>query len=180
MNVTRQIITLFQKQGDAAYFGEPVTQTQHALQSASLAVGDDATPALVAAALLHDIGHLLHQRGEDAAARGIDARHEIIGAKWLSRFFGPEITEPIRLHVAAKRYLCLADPGYLATLSPASHQSLALQGGPFSANEAEGFTREPHWHAAVQLRRWDEEAKIPGLHVAPLDDYREILERVIR
>ena len=99
MNTVDEILALLRQRGDAAYFGEPVTQTEHALQSAWLAASDGAPPALIAAALLHDVGHLLHQRGESIADEGIDARHEIIGAKWLSRHFGAEITVPIGLQL---------------------------------------------------------------------------------
>jgi len=110
--------------------------------------------------------------------QGIDARHEIIGVTWLSRLFPPEVTEPIRLHVAAKRYLCGADPDYAAALSPASQQSLMLQGGLFSPAEAELFLNEPYSKAAIQLRRWDDAAKIPDLKVEPFESYKELLKRL--
>jgi phosphonate degradation associated HDIG domain protein len=180
MEAVDAIVALFERGGGAAYFGEPVTQTEHALQAAWQAARDGASPELTAAALLHDVGHLLLRRGEDIADRGIDARHEVIGAKWLSRWFGPATAEAVRLHVAAKRYLCRTDVGYAARLSPASRQSLTLQGGTFSPSEADEFTRQPHWEAAVCLRRYDDAAKVRGLQVPPLDEYRELLRRLAR
>src|SRR5258708_24314417 len=104
MSVADAIFHLFATRGDAAYFGEPVSQSEHALQCAWLAVQEQATDALVVAALLHDVGHLIHTEGEDAADRHIDARHEAVGETWLREHFGPEVTEPARMHVDAKRY----------------------------------------------------------------------------
>lgn len=175
MDLAGTILDFFRERGDAAYFGEPVTQTEHALQTAWHASRDGAAPPLILAALLHDLGHLLHQRGEDIADLGIDARHEIIGAKWLSRWYSPEVTEPIRLHVPAKRYLCHVDPFYPPQLSAGSQQSLALQGGAFSAAQVSEFEQQQYWKAAVQLRRWDEKAKVSGLTVPDLAHYRSLL-----
>ncbi len=180
MNIADQIFDLFRSGGDAAYFGEPVSQTEHALQAAYFAAQEGAADSLVLAALLHDVGHLLHGLPEDIADRGVDAHHEAAGHAWLSKRLGPEITEPARLHVAAKRYLCHTDPEYLARLSPASVQSLALQGGPFDDEQARRF-EENSWHRqAVRLRRWDEMAKTPGLQVPGLEHYRAMLEAAAR
>src|SRR5690349_10889305 len=132
MDVVDTIAGLFASRGQALYFGEAVSEAEHALQAAHLAEREGAGDDLVAAALLHDIGHLLHGLGEDVADRGVDGRHEVAGHAWLARWFAPAVAEPVRLHVAAKRYLCATDPAYLARLSPASRQSLELQGGPFS------------------------------------------------
>lgn len=110
------------------------------------------------------------------AEQGIDARHEVGGADWLARFFNERVAGPVRLHVAAKRYLCAADPEYLAELSPASQRSLHLQGGPFSPEETRRFESLPHFAAAVALRRWDDAAKVPGLAVPGLEHYRQHLE----
>jgi len=172
MTVADEIFNLFAQRGDAAYFGEPVSQTEHALQAANLAELEGAPSSLVVAALLHDVGHLLHGWGEDAAERGVDARHEAAGEAWLARYFGPEVTEPVRLHVDAKRYLCRADPAYLEGLSPASLQSLKLQGGPFSAREAAGFESQLYFSEAVRLRRWDDLAKVPSRVVPSCEHYR--------
>src|SRR5262245_5488386 len=179
MSVVDRILQLFAENGRGAYFGEAVTETEHALQSARLAETSGASHELIAAALLHDIGHLLHGLGEDIADRGIDGRHEEGGAAWLARHFGPAVADPVRLHVAAKRYLCAVDPGYHDALSPASRRSLELQGGAFSREEAGRFEREPYWESAVALRRWDDAAKVSGLSVPGLEHYRTCLEAVL-
>lgn len=170
-----EVFCLIRERGAEAYFGEPVSQREHALQTACLAVQANSRPALVIAALLHDVGHLLHDLPETAADDGVDTRHEENGYRWLLSRFGPEIAAPVRGHVAAKRYLCRVDPDYFTRLSPASVQSLALQGGPFSAGEVKEFESFP-WHAdAVCLRRWDDAAKTPGLKVPGLDEYYALL-----
>jgi phosphonate degradation associated HDIG domain protein len=179
VNVLDTVIELFATRGLAEYHGEAVTQREHALQAAHLAERAGAGDALVAAALLHDVGHLLHGLGEDAADRGLDDRHEQIGYKWLARWFGPEVAEPVRLHVAAKRYLCATDPAYAARLSPASRLSLELQGGPFTPAEAEAFRTLPRHADAVRLRHWDDAAKVPGLAVPPLEHYRGRLHALL-
>lgn len=168
------ILALFDRRG-GDHYGEAVTQLDHALQTAHHARSEGQAAALVAAALLHDIGHLLQKHGEDAADRGVDALHERIGAAWLAQGFGPEVTEPVRLHVDAKRYLALREPGYLEALSPASLQSLGLQGGPMDAAEAEAFERLPAFDAAIRLRRYDERGKAEGVSVLPFSDYRPML-----
>jgi [1-hydroxy-2-(trimethylamino)ethyl]phosphonate dioxygenase len=175
MPIVDQILTLFQTHGDAAYFGEPVSQTEHALQAAWQAEREGAPDSLVVAALLHDCGHLLHGLSEEIADEGLDGRHEAVGEAWLTRHFGPDVTEPVRLHVAAKRYLCAVEPGYGRQLSPASLRSLELQGGPMSEEEVQEFEQNPHHQGAVQLRRWDDLAKIPGLPVPGLEHYRSRL-----
>jgi gamma-butyrobetaine dioxygenase len=179
VRVVDEIADLLATRGRALYFGEAVTEAEHALQSAALAEAEGAEDILVAAALLHDVGHLLHNHGEDVAERGIDGRHEEIGCGWLKKWFGPDVAEPVRLHVAAKRYLCAVDPSYLARLSAASRHSLELQGGPFSAAEVKAFEQNPHHAAAVRLRRWDDTAKVVGLQVPPFDHYRPRLESLV-
>jgi gamma-butyrobetaine dioxygenase len=179
MDVVGTIADLLETRGRAMYFGEAVTEAEHALQSAHLAEADGADDALVAAALLHDVGHLLHGHGEDVAERGIDGRHEEIGHAWLTRWFGPSVAEPVQLHVAAKRYLSTTDPTYVEQLSPASRQSLELQGGPFSPAEAAEFERSPFFREAVRLRYWDDAAKVPGLDVPPFDHYRPRLQKML-
>jgi len=179
-NATRDpvsyVLTLFGERGSAAYIGEAVTQTEHALQSAWAAERNSAGPALIAAALLHDVGHLLHGLPEDCAQDGIDDGHEELGARWVEQYFGPAVSEPVRLHVSAKRFLCRTDPVYMQRLSDASILSLRLQGGPLSPGEAEEFLNNPHADAAVALRRWDEQAKVPGLKTPGLDHFRPYLE----
>jgi OPA family glycerol-3-phosphate transporter-like MFS transporter len=174
--VPDQILILFRERGTAAYVGEAVSQTEHALQTAWASEKAGSGSALIAAALLHDVGHLLHHLPADCAQAGIDDRHENLGARWVERHFGPDVSEPIRLHVAAKRYLCVTEPGYLNRLSEASLLSLKLQGGPFSPEEVGQFEQDPHAAAAVALRRWDEQAKIPGLKTPDLEHFRPYLE----
>ncbi|MFN7995196.1 MAG: HD domain-containing protein [Bryobacteraceae bacterium] len=178
MPISDEVIQMFEARGDEAYFGEPVSQLEHALQAAYFASRENAPAWLTVAALLHDVGHLLHDMGENVADRGIDSRHEDLGHAWLSQYFGPEITSPVRLHVAAKRYLCATDPEYLARLSPASVQSLKLQGGPFTEAGIRGFEKLPFWREALRLRRWDDLAKVPGLKVPGLEHYRQMIDAV--
>jgi gamma-butyrobetaine dioxygenase len=175
MTIVDEILGLFARRGAATYHGEAISQTEHALQAAELAERERAPDHLVVAALLHDVGHLLDGQDEDLAARGIDGGHEEAGCGWLTRSFGPEVTEPIRLHVAAKRYLCAVDPSYLDGLSPASRLSLSLQGGPMGAQERAAFERHPAHVDAIRLRRWDDAAKVPGLDVPGLEHYRDRL-----
>lgn len=178
-DMTTRIFALFSEGGATAYVGEAVTQLDHALQAAALAERAGASDALVVAALLHDIGHLVVGGAEDIADHGIDTLHEDAGHQLLAPAFGPEVTEPIRLHVTAKRYLCAIEPGYAASLSPASRESLALQGGVMTAEEARAFARGPWTADAVRLRRWDDAAKVPGLDVPGLSHYRARIEALV-
>ena len=180
MSIVDEIMDLFARRGEAAYHGEAVSQTEHALQAAELAELEGAPDRLVVAALLHDVGHLLEGQDEDLAGRGIDGRHEEAGRAWLSAHFGPEVTEPIYLHVAAKRYLCTVDPAYLAGLSPSSRLSLTLQGDLMGLEERAQFEKNPMYRDAVRLRHWDDTAKVPGLKVRGLEHYRERLEAAVR
>ncbi len=173
-----ELADLFARLG-GLHYGEDVTQLEHALQTAHHAKLDGAPPALIVAALLHDVGHLMQKVGEDAADQGIDTRHEHISAGYLARAFGPEVTEPVRLHVAAKRYRVAIDPDYLARLSKASLQSLALQGGPMSASEVEAFLAEPAAEAALRLRGYDEAGKAPEADVAGFESYHDLLREQI-
>jgi len=166
--------------GADRYGGEEVTQLAHALQSATFAQQEGAPDSLGAAALLHDIGHVVNPKDEGATLRGIDAAHETVGAGYLARWFGPAVTAPVAQHVAAKRYLCQAEDGYFARLSDESVRSLAVQGGPFTAREAEAFLARPYAEAAVALRRWDELAKDPEMVTPSLEDFRPVLERAQR
>ena len=173
MTVTDQVFDLFERRGREAYFGEEVSILEHSLQAAWLATRAGAGPHLVVAALLHDIGHLLHGMAEDIAAHGVDGRHEVAGEAWLRSRFGPEVSEPVRLHVDAKRYLCSVEPEYLAQLSASSMQSLKLQGGAFTAEEMRDFEQNAFFRDAVALRRWDDVAKSPNLVVPGLSAYSE-------
>ena len=179
MSIFAEIEAAFTRRGAESY-GEGVTQLEHALQTGWLAERAGASPALVSAALLHDIGHMLHRLPEDIAEQGIDAQHESIGSAWLSRHFGPEVSEPVRLHVEAKRYLSAAEPGYFDRLSEASKLSLRLQGGPHRPEAAQHFLDLPFAEAAVQVRRWDDEAKILGLRTPGLAHFGPSIEASAR
>jgi phosphonate degradation associated HDIG domain protein len=179
-DVIEEIFRTFAEQGEQQYLGEPVSMTEHMLQSAYAAEQDEAPPHLVAAALLHDYGHLVHGGPEDAAEHGVDTHHEDVAHGFFVEHFGASIAEPIRMHVAAKRYLCAVEPAYLDHLSEASILSLKLQGGPYSQQEVAAFERSPHAEDAVRLRRYDDFGKIPGLDVPGLEHYRSVLESALR
>lgn len=179
-DVVDEIVARFRAAGDEMYLGEPVTVSDHMLQAAACAQRDGAPPELVAAALLHDYGHLIHDLPEDSAEHGVDTRHEEVGFDFLQRSFPPEVTEPIRLHVAAKRYLVAVDPDYRDTLSPASLLSLELQGGPMSQAEIAAFEAGPHAAAACRLRRYDDRAKDPEAATPTLESYTRLLRTLLR
>jgi [1-hydroxy-2-(trimethylamino)ethyl]phosphonate dioxygenase len=165
----QELLDIFVGRATRRYGLSEINQLQHALQSAALAEADDAPPATVLASLLHDVGHMVHDLGEDPAARGVDDRHETLGAAWLAERFGPEVSEPVWLHVAAKRFLCATEPDYFGRLSPDSVRSLALQGGPMSVEEVVAFRTGPLCDEAVRLRRYDEAAKDPHARTPDFD-----------
>jgi gamma-butyrobetaine dioxygenase len=178
------IAELLQSAGARDYLGEPVTVAAHLLQAGALAEAADAPPALVAAALLHDVGHL---RGADPAVTelsgrelmaGSDNRHGHRGAAWLAQWFPPAVTEPVRLHVAAKRYLCAVEPAYFGLLSQASVYTLSVQGGPMTSGEAREFAEHPYAADAVAVRRWDDQAKDPAAAVPDFDHFRPLLDEL--
>jgi [1-hydroxy-2-(trimethylamino)ethyl]phosphonate dioxygenase len=175
MNVIDDIISLFNRRGGSQYGHEAVTQLEHALQSAQLATADGATPILIAASLLHDIGHLLHELPDDAPDQGIDDHHENSAFHYLKKHFQTGVAEITGLHVAAKRYLVTVEPSYRKTLSEPSIVSLGLQGGPMSERERRAFEANPFHAEAVQLRRYDDAAKVPDRIVPPIEAYREML-----
>lgn len=181
MDLIAKIDALFQRRGHLQYSEErhePVTALEHALQCAQLAEWAHAEHSLVAAALLHDLGQLMDGAAWDPAG---DDQHEMAALPLLrAGGFGPDVLEPIRLHVAAKRYLVATDPAYEPGLSPASRHSLVLQGGPMDAAERVLFMAHPHAPAALQLRRWDDLAKRPGKATPPLGYYLALLEDVLR
>lgn len=170
-----RIESLFAVHGSAWYGGEAISQTAHALQCAQLAEQAGEPGPLIVAALLHDVGHLLL-----AESTTTDMRHQEAAAEALAGLFGDDVTEPVRLHVAAKRYLCAVDPAYSGTLSPASVQSLALQGGPYTAAQTDAFAASRHASAAVRLRRYDDLAKVVDLATPPLAHYLDIAARCAR
>jgi phosphonate degradation associated HDIG domain protein len=159
---------IIEGKGHQRYGLSAINQHAHALQAAWLAEQAGCDAALITACLLHDIGHMVHDLGDDPARDRIDDKHEELGQAWLTRWFGPEVTEPVRLHVAAKRYLCAAEPEYFAKLSSDSVRSLALQGGPMPAAEVATYRDNPHAEAATKLRRFDEAAKVKDLETPPV------------
>jgi phosphonate degradation associated HDIG domain protein len=176
MSVTDELLAIFNKRGAGAYFGEDVSVTEHALQAAYFAKASGAAPELILAALLHDIGHLVEEVPDDIAEWTTDAHHEEVGSRWLAARFPPQIFEPVRLHVPAKRYLCATDSAYYGKLSPASVVTLKLQGGPMSEAEVAQFETEPFHRQAVHVRRCDDQGKVAGLLTPVLADYRALIE----
>jgi phosphonate degradation associated HDIG domain protein len=163
---------LFARFGASQYSGEPVTQLEHALQTAHLAEQSGADDALVTACLLHDLGHLLSGQGhgfdDTPSLRGIDDTHQYFALPFLRGLFPDAVLDAIKLHVDAKRYLCHANPGYYAKLSEDSKRSLALQGGIFDAAQAASFIDQTGARDAVMLRQWDDLAKQAELVTPPL------------
>jgi phosphonate degradation associated HDIG domain protein len=157
-----RICAIYESHGDGLYGSEAVSQRDHALQCASLAEAAGGSPELVTAALLHDLGHLVHELGNDPAEHGVDDIHQYLALPFLRPLFPYAVLEPIRLHVDAKRYLCAVEPGYWDSLSLASQRSLELQGGVFTHDESREFIEQSYAADAVRLRRWDDEAKVPG------------------
>lgn len=180
MSVADEVLAIYAAHGAGAYFGERVTITEHCLQAGWFAHVEHAPDSLIVAALLHDIGHLLEAVPDDLAEWTTDAHHEEVGARWLSGRFGADVSEPVRLHVPAKRYLCATDAGYLRCLSSASVHTLALQGGPMSVEETRAFEREPYYREAVRVRHWDDQGKVAGLTVPPLEAYLDMLNAAAR
>jgi phosphonate degradation associated HDIG domain protein len=170
-----EVLDLLERHG-AERYDEEIFQLAHAEQTAALARAVGAPDSLVAAALLHDVGHLL-ELAERAGARDrtTDQRHEARGSAWLAGLFPPAVTAPVALHVRAKRYLCAVDPSYVDRLSAGSVASLERQGGPLTAPEVTAFEGNPGWEDAVALRRWDDEAKVPDLAVPPARSYHTLL-----
>ena len=178
--IVAEIERLFAEEGADEYFGEAVTQATHMLQAAAYAEAAGAPDALIAAALLHDVGHFTGAVSGRELMEGTDNRHSYTGADWLAAWFPQEVTEPVRLHVAAKRYLCAVEPEYFALLSEASVFTLNVQGGPMSAAESERFAAGPFAQQAVALRRWDEAAKDPEAEVPGFEHYRDLLAALVR
>jgi phosphonate degradation associated HDIG domain protein len=169
---------VFAEHGSLGYAGEPVTQLEHALQGAALAEREGASAALITATFLHDLGHMLNLQGETPTARGIDDTHQYFVIPFLRGTFGDEVLEPIRLHVDAKRALCALERDYFDGLSEDSRRSLNLQGGIYSAGEAEQFRARPYAEDAMKLRRWDDLAKVAGAPTPPLEHFLAIARRV--
>lgn len=179
-NIVEFIADIFERRGAESYLGEPVTMSEHMLQGAWLAEQDGAPEELVAAALLHDIGHYTSEFGTYSPDDVEDKHHDEAGGEVLAPFFPPVIVECVRLHVSAKRYLCATDPTYFSKLSPASVHTLSLQGGPMSAEEVAEFRSNPFHDEAVRVRIWDEGGKVADMKTRAFRDYVPLLERVVR
>jgi len=175
--IVAKIADIFARRGAEAYLGEAVTMAEHMLQTATLAHASGASAGLVAAALLHDIGHFTSEFGTYTPDDTFDRQHEAAGAAVLAGHFPPRVVEAVRLHVAAKRYLCAVEQSYHDSLSEASKHSLALQGGPMSPTELADFRRLPFYGDAVQIRRWDDAGKVAGMRTMTFDEFRPILAR---
>lgn len=174
------MLDLFARWGSDPY-DEELSQLDHALQTAALAEAAGATDELVAAALLHDVGHLLELASRDGhgGLPTTDCHHEAVGARYLTTLFGPNVTGPITLHVRAKRYRCSVDPDYLDGLSDGSRRSLFLQGGPADGVEVSSFESNPGFEDALRLREWDDGGKVDGLRVRDIEHYRGLLESLV-
>jgi len=179
-DIIADILNLFNDKGHSEYGGEAVTQLEHALQTATLARENNASDQLITAALLHDIGHLLHELPNDAPLKGIDDVHENKAAIFLRKYFPEAVTEPVRLHVMAKRYLSSTEETYYSLLSEPSKQSLVLQGGLMSSTEVSSFEQNPFFSDAVKLRKWDDQAKVQELTTAPVEDFKKNIAASLR
>lgn len=168
-----EIEALFAEHGDESY-GEGVTMLAHMLQAAALAESEGADDRLVIAALLHDVGHFLQPTDDSFGYH----KHDRSGGDWLAKRFPPEVSEPVRLHVAAKRYLCAVERDYFGKLSAASVYTLSQQGGPMSDAEARAFASSPYHQSAVCLRRWDDSGKVSGVTVRDLPYYRAAIGKL--
>jgi phosphonate degradation associated HDIG domain protein len=168
---------LYLTKGRVAYDGEDVSQLEHALQTATMALQNDQKDAMIVACLLHDIGHLISNKPGDKLLT--DQRHEYKALSFLQQFFGPEVTEPIRLHVEAKQYLCFADSNYWQDLSATSKLSLESQGGIFSANQAAQFLANPYAKDAIKLRHWDDRAKVVGLCTPDFETFTPYIKNLL-
>ena len=175
-NIVNHLLNLLATKGaDLQYGNEDVTQLEHALQCAELAENNNLPNPTIAAALLHDIGHLLYD-GDDPIHEGKDGHHENIGANYLAEYFGAEVIRPIQAHVDSKRYLSAVEEGYYDLLSEASKLSLEAQGGPFTKEEAKIFVAKPFMKEAIELRRFDDQAKILNKKTPSLDYFKHYVE----
>jgi phosphonate degradation associated HDIG domain protein len=179
-SATEHVIRLFEQRGQGRYGSEQVSQLQHALQCAVFAKRQGAGSAMIAAALLHDLGHIIdHQPMPESDNQNLDDAHEQRAYQWIKSNFGKSVADPVRLHVAAKRYLCTVEPEYLAKLSPASLKSFHDQGGLMSQSQIDDFRDEPFAFEAVELRRWDDLAKDPTMQTPTIDDFAPLLDHLV-
>lgn len=170
---------IFHRRGADSYLGEDVTMSEHMLQGAYLAEKSGAEDPVIAAALLHDIGHYTNEFPEDALEKGVNNYHDSAGADVIKDFFPSLVIDAIRYHVAAKRYLCAVEEDYFRRLSNASVHTLNLQGGPMSADEIAVFRSQPHLETIIQVRRWDDEGKVAGVKTPEFSHYAPMLQRIV-
>ena len=156
------------------YLGEKLTIAEHMIQTAMLAEKNNSPQSLICACLLHDIGHFIIQDPDQLVSKSVDGKHEDIAFNFLKNYFKPEVTEPIKLHVSAKRYLC-REKSYYNLLSKASKVSLELQGGKMNNDEAQKFILLKHHKDAITLRKYDDEGKIPNMKIKNINDYKELI-----
>lgn len=178
--VTHKIRSIFEQNGSKNYGVEPVTQLQHALQTATLAEQESADDQLIVAALLHDIGHIMFDEDiPDSVDEDLHDHHEEKAYQWILEHFGTRVADPVRLHVVAKRYLCTIEKNYVKQLSETSHKSFLDQGGLMTGGEKLAFESEPHFEEAVQLRKWDDLAKDPGMETKEINYFVPFIEKII-
>lgn len=186
-DIIERLFEIFTRHGVRSYQGGGVSMAEHMLQTAAAAEGASCAPSVVAAALLHDVGHFITDfaKLEDDPKHAsmleatVDRRHEIAGARMLQPYFPPAVVEPIRLHVQAKRYLSAVEKDYVKTLAPQALHTLGLQGGPMSPDDVAVFEENPYCRTAAMLRRWDNAAVVPGLKTPDFEHYRGILENLL-
>ena len=186
-DIIDRLSEIFTRHGARSYQGGGVSITEHMLQTATAAEGASCAPGVVAAALLHDVGHFITDfaRLEDDPKHAsmleakVDRHHENAGARMLQPYFPAEVVEPIRLHVQAKRYLSAVEKDYSATLAPQALHTLGLQGGPMSPDDVAEFEKNPYYRTATMLRRWDDAAVVPGLETPDFEHYRAVLRELL-
>ena len=179
-DITELLADIFHRRGAESYLGEDLTLSEHMLQCAQLAKQANSSDEVIVAALLHDVGHYTHEFPENAADLGIDSHHDEAGAAVLAPWFPALVVDCVRYHVDAKRYLCATEPKYYDSLSDASKHSLSLQGGPMSSAEVEQFAQHPHLNAILNVRRWDDQAKIPELEAGSFTNYLPKIRQVVQ
>ena len=178
-NIIDFIGDIFRRLGADSYLGEAVTMTEHMLQTARNAEQAGESDETITAALLHDIGHYTGEFPENYIDLGVNNKHETMGSAILEKFFPPEVTEPVRWHVEAKRYLCATEDDYFAGLSDASVKTLHLQGGPYDETQCTECEQNPYLETILNVRRYDDGGKVPGVETPDLDHYLEIAQKVL-